>query len=172
MARHFNITGELTQELLAAGSNTNISSISLTNVDSTGTAVDADVDLYIEKKLTGKFYLLKSVKIPYGVTLFHDIKSFNNKTGEFGLYIKLTKGTTFTLTGSIDPTASTTVTGSGTAFLSELSIGDEIVVSSETRIVTAIASDTSLTVSVATTNTANDATPDCNPVAPVDVILS
>ena len=172
MARHFNITGELTQELLAAGDNTNVSSISLTNVDSTGTAVNAEVDLYIEKKLTGKFYLLKSVKIPYGVTLFHDIKSFNNKTGEFGLYIKLTKGTTFTLTGSIDPTASTTVTGSGTAFLSELSIGDEIVVSSETRIVTAIASDTSLTVSVATTNTANDATPDCNPVAPVDVILS
>ena len=172
MAKHFNITGELTQELLAAGDNTKVSSISLTNVDSTGTAVDADVDLYIEKKLTGKFYLLKSVKIPYGVTLFHDIKSFNNKTGEFGLYIKLTKGTTFTLTGSIDPTASTTVTGSGTAFLSELSIGDEIVVSSETRIVTAIASDTSLTVSVATTNTANDATPDCNPVAPVDVILS
>ena len=91
MAKHFNITGEQTQELLAAGDNINISSISLTNVDSTGTAVDADVDLYIEKKLTGKFYLLKSVKIPYGVTLSHDIKSFSNKTGEFGLYIKLTK---------------------------------------------------------------------------------
>ena len=172
MARHFNITGELTQELLAAGDNTNVSSISLTNVDSTGTAVDAEVDLYIEKKLTGKFYLLKSVKIPYGVTLFHDIKSFSNKAGEFGLYIKLTKGTTFTLTGSIDPTASTTVTGVSTKFLTELSIGDEIVVSEETRIVTAIASNTSLTVSVATTNTVNDATPDCNPVAPVDVILS
>ena len=172
MARHFNITGELTQELLAAGDNTSVSSISLTNVDSTGTAVDADVDLYIEKKLTGKFYLLKSVKIPYGVTLFHNIKGFNNKNGEFGLYIKLTKGTTFTLTGSINPTASTTVTGSGTAFLTELSIGDEIVVSSETRIVIAIASDTSLTVSRATADTANDATPDCNPVAPVDVILS
>ena len=172
MARHFNITGELTQELLAAGDNTSVSSISLTNVDSTGTAVDAEVDLYIEKKLTGKFYLLKSIKIPYGVTLFHDIRSFNNKTDEFGLYIKLTKGTLFTLTGSIDPTASTTVVGVGTKFLTELSIGDEIVVSSETRIVTAIASDTSLTVSVATTNTANDASPDCNPVAPVDVILS
>ena len=172
MARHFNITGELTQELLAAGDNTNVSSISLTNVDSTGTAVDAEVDLYIEKKLTGKFCLLKSVKIPYGVTLFHDIRSFNNKTGEFGLYMKLTKGTLFTLTGSIDPTASTTVVGVGTKFLTELSIGDEIVVSSETRIVTAIASNLSLTVSVATTNTANDASPDCNPVAPVDVILS
>ena len=172
MAKHFNITGELTQELLAAGDNTSVSSISLTNVDSTGTAVDAEVDLYIEKKLTGKFYLLKSVKIPYGVTLFHDIRSFNNKTGEFGLYIKLTKGTTFTLTGSIDPTASTTVVGVGTKFLTELSIGDEIVVSSETRIVTAIATNLSLTVSVATTNTADDASPDCNPVAPVDVILS
>ena len=172
MARHFNITGELTQELLAAGDNTNVSSISLTNVDSTGTAVDAEVDLYIEKKLTGKFYLLKSIKIPYGVTLFHDIKSFSNKTDEFGLYIKLTKGTLFTLTGSIDPTASTTVVGVGTKFLTELSVGDEIVVSSETRIVTAIATNLSLTVSVATTNTANDASPDCNPVAPVDVILS
>ena len=172
MARHFNITGELTQELLAAGDDMRVRSISLTNVDSTGTAVDADVDLYIEKKLTGKFYLLKSVKIPYGVTLFHDIVSFDNSNGEFGLYIKLTQGTKFELTGSIDPTASTTVTGVGTQFLSELSIGDEITVSNETRIVTAIASDTSLTVSVATTDTANDASPDCNPVAPVDVILS
>jgi len=172
MAKHFNITGELTQELLAVGDNTNVSSISLTNVDSTGTSVDAEVDLYIEKKLTGKFYLLKSIKIPYGVTLSHNVKGFNNKTNEFGLFIKLTKGTTFTLTGSIDPTASTTVVGVGTKFLTELSVGDEIVVSSETRIVTAIATDLSLTVSLATTNTSNDATPDCNPVAPVDVILS
>ena len=172
MARHFNITGELTQELLAAGDNINVSSISLTNVDSTGTAVDAEVDLYIEKKLTGKFYLLKNISIPVGVTLLHDIKSFNNKANEFGLYIKLTKAATFTLTGSIDPAASVTVPGSGTAFLSEVSIGDEIVVSGETRIVTAIASDTSLTVSIAFSNNSNDATPDCNPVAPVDVILS
>ena len=172
MAKHFNITGELTQELLAAGDNASVSSRSLPNFDSTGTAVDAEVDLYIEKKLTGKFYLLKSIKIPYGVTLSHNVKGFNNKTNEFGLFIKLTKGTTFTLTGSIDPTASTTVVGVGTKFLTELSVGDEIVVSSETRIVTAIATDLSLTVSLATTNTSNDATPDCNPVAPVDVILS
>jgi hypothetical protein len=172
MAKHFNITGELTRELLAAGSNTNVSSVSLTNVDSSTTTVDSVVDLYIEKQLTGKFYLLKGVSIPVGVTLFHDIKSFDNRAGEFGLYIKLTKGTLFTLTGSINPTASTTVTGSGTKFLTELSIGDEIVVSSETRIVSAIASDTSLTVSIATTDTANDTSPDCNPVAPVDVILS
>ena len=60
MARHFNITGELTQELLAAGSNTNVSSISLTNVEGTNTCT---VDLYIEKKLIGKFYLLKGVSL-------------------------------------------------------------------------------------------------------------
>jgi len=169
MARHFNITGELTQELLAAGDNINISSISLTNVDP---SYSSTVDLYIEKKITGKFYLLKSVSIPVGVTLLHDIKAFNNKVGQFGLYIKLTKAATFTLTGTIDPAASVTVPGSGTAFLTEVSIGDEIVVSGETRIVTAIASDTSLTVSLAFSNNSNDTTPDCNPVAPVDVILS
>ena len=169
MARHFNITGELTQELLAPGDNTNVSSISLTNTDPTHSGI---VDLYIEKKLTGKFYLLKGVNIPVGVTLFHDIKGFNNRDGEFGLYIKLTKTTAFQLTGSIDPAASVLVPGSGTAFLSEVSIGDEIVVSGETRIVTSITSDTALTVSVAFSNNSNDATPDCNPVAPIDVILS
>tara|TARA_R100000995_G_scaffold36217_3_gene16540 strand:+ start:670 stop:1179 length:510 start_codon:yes stop_codon:yes gene_type:complete len=169
MAKYFNITGELTQELLAAGDNTSVSQVSLTNTDATHTGI---VDLYIEKKLTGKFYLLKNVNIPPGVTLIHSIRGFNNKTDEFGMYIKLTKTTTVTLTGSIDPAASTTVPGSGTAFLSEVSIGDELVVSGETRIVTAIASDTSLTVSLAFSDNSNDATPDINPVAPIDVILS
>ena len=176
MARHFNITGELTRELLAAGENASVSSISLTNVDPSHSST---VDLYIEKKITGKFYLLKSVSIPVGVTLLHDIKAFNNKVGQFGLYIKLTKGTTFAITitanggtEGIDPAASTTVTGVGTSFLSDLSIGDEIVVSGETRIVTEIISDTSLIVSIAFSDNSNDSTPDCNPVAPVDVILS
>ena len=94
MAKHHNITGassaaaELTRELLAAGDNTKVSSISLTNVHA---STKCSVDLYIEKKLTGKFYLLKSVILPIGVTLFHDIVSFNNFSGEFGLFIKLTK---------------------------------------------------------------------------------
>ena len=172
--RHHNVTGELTKELLAAGEGAGVSSISITNVDFSTTTVDSVVDLYIEKQRVGKFYLIKGVSIPVGSTLILESKdvSFNNGAGQFGLFIKLTKGTTFTLTGSINPTASTTVTGSGTKFLTELSVGDEIVVSSETRIVSAIASDTSLTVSVATTNTANDTSPDCNPVAPVDVIIS
>ena len=94
MAKHFNITGatsgaaELTRELSAAGDSIRVSSISLTNLHA---STKCSVDLYMEKKLTGKFYLLKGVSLPVGVTLFHDIKGFNNKIGEFGLYIKLTK---------------------------------------------------------------------------------
>ena len=88
MAKHFNITSELTQELLAVGDNINISSISLTNIEGTNACT---ADLYIEKKLTGKFYLLKGVSLPIGATLLHDIKGFSNRANEFGLYIKLTK---------------------------------------------------------------------------------
>lgn len=63
---------------------------------------------------------------------------------------------TATITGSIDPTASTAVTGVGTLFLTELKVGDQITVNAETRTVIAIASNTSLTVGVAFTDTAND----------------
>jgi len=88
MAQYFNITGELTQELLAAGNSTSVSKISLTNVEGTNKCT---VDLYIEKKLTGKFYLLKGVELPIGATLIYDDIKFSNRAGEFGLYIKLTK---------------------------------------------------------------------------------
>ena len=88
---HHNISGELTQELLAAGDNVNITSISLVNTHASTTCT---VDLYIEKQLTGKFYIIKSLQLPVGSTLIlenNDIK-FSNKAGQFGLYIKLTKG--------------------------------------------------------------------------------
>ena len=88
MARHFNITSELTQELLAAGSSTSVSKISLTNIEGTNKCT---VDLYIEKKLTGKLYLLKGVELPIGVTLIYDDMKFSNRGDEFGLYIKLTR---------------------------------------------------------------------------------
>ena len=166
---HFNISGELTQKLVAAGDNVNISKISLTNIQKVS---PCKVDLYIEKKLTGKFYLLKGVELPISTTLIYDDIKFTTAPNEFGLYIKLTDGATFTLTGSIDPIASTTVTGVGTAFLSEVSIGDEIVVTGETRTVSDIASDTSLTVSSAFSDNSNDTTPDCNPKALVDVIIN
>jgi hypothetical protein len=169
VAQHFNISGELTQELLAPGDGVNVNKISLTN---TQKIAECKVDLYIEKALTGKFYLLKAVEIPKGATLIYDDIKFSNASGQFGLYIKLTDGATFTLTGSIDPTASTTVTGVSSLFLSEVSVGDEILVSAETRTVSAIASNTSLTVSSATSDNANDTSPDCNPTALVDVIIN
>ena len=91
MANHHNISGELTQELLAAGEGVNVASISLVNVHASTTCT---VDLYIEKKLTGKFYFMKGLPLPVGVTLLlekGDLR-LNNNTNEFGLFIKLTKG--------------------------------------------------------------------------------
>ncbi|MFZ3012059.1 MAG: hypothetical protein WA060_03665, partial [Minisyncoccia bacterium] len=70
-----------------------------------------------------------------------------------GLIVKNAAGTT--LTGTADPTASTTLLGTGTLFLSELSIGDQITINGEQRFITAIASNTSLTVSQAFTDTAS-----------------
>ena len=168
--KHHNISGDLTQELLAAGDDAKFSSISLSNIHASSTC---KVDLYIEKKLTGKFYIMKGVSLPVGVTLSHNF-TLDNATDKFSLYIKLTKGATFTLTGAINVTGTNTaVPGSGTAFLTEISIGDEIVVSGETRTVSAIASDEEATVSAAWgSDLANDTSPDCNPKPRVDVILS
>ena len=95
--RHHNISGELTQELLAVGDGVNVTSISLVNIHA---STMCTVDLYIEKKLTGKFYIIKSLQLPVGATLVlegNDVK-FNNKANEFGLYIKLTKGASETPT--------------------------------------------------------------------------
>jgi|TARA_R100001163_G_scaffold31815_1_gene24861 hypothetical protein len=87
MAIYKNITGELTQELITVGSGVSSSSISLTNIHGSN---NCTVDLYIEKKLTGIFYILKDVTLPIGATLTHSL-SFNNNINEFGLFIKLTK---------------------------------------------------------------------------------
>jgi len=169
MANHHNISGELIQELLVAGGNISVGSISLTNVHASATCT---VDLYIEKKLTGKFYLAKAIQLPVGATLIFDGVSFSNQPREFGLFVKLSKFSVFTLTGTIDPAASTTVPGVNTLFLTEIAVGDEIIVAGETRTVTAIASNTSLTVSAAFSNNSNDTTPDCSPKSNVDVIIS
>jgi len=67
---------------------------------------------------------------------------------------------TTTLTGSIDPTASVNVIGVGTKFLTELLVGDRIVVTGETRYVVSITDNTHLTVSVAFSDNANDTSPD------------
>jgi hypothetical protein len=170
MAQYFNIAGELTKELLKAGSNVNISSISLTNIQKVS---KCKVDLYITRKFTGKFYLLKGVELPVGSTLVHDV-SFDNSGEGFGLYIKLTDGATFTMTGSINVTGTNTdVPGTSTLYTSELSIGDEIVVSGETRTISNITSDTTAVVSAAWgSDLSDDTSPDCNPTALVDVIIN
>ena len=93
MASFFNISGESTQELLAVGNSARVNKISLTNIEGTNKCT---VDLYIEKKLTGKFYLLKGVELPVGSSLTYDSIKFSNKRGEFGLYIKLNKSATET----------------------------------------------------------------------------
>ena len=171
MAQYFNISGELTQQLLAPGDNVNVSKISLTNIQKVSSC---KVDLYIEKKLTGKFYLMKGVELPIGATLIYDDINFSNANDQFGLYIKLTDGATFTLTGSIDVTgANTAVPGTNTLFTSELSVGDEVVISGETRTISSITSDTAAVVSAAFgSDLANDTSPDCNPTALVDVIIN
>jgi len=94
---HHNISGELTQELLAVGSGVKVTSISLVNIHASTTCT---VDFYIEKKLTGKFYLLKAVSLPVGTTLMLDAGDirFNNSASGFGLFIKLTKGASETPT--------------------------------------------------------------------------
>ena len=87
MATHFNISGELTQELLAAGDGVGVNKISLTNIHADTVC---NVDLYIEKKLTGKFYLVKGLSLPSGAAYVYSGLSFDNKADQFGLYIKLT----------------------------------------------------------------------------------
>jgi len=86
MAQYFNITGALTQELVAAGSNTKVSSIWLTNVHASDAVA---VDLYLEKKLKGKFYITKAKSIAAANYLFLENIDFNSTVGQFGLYIKL-----------------------------------------------------------------------------------
>lgn len=167
-----NISGELAQELVAPGDNITVNKISLANIQKVS---NCKVDLYIEKRLTGRYYLIRNVEMPNGTTLIlDDFTNFSTATGEFGLYIKLTDGDSFTLTGTIDVTGTNVnVPGTNTLFLSELSVGDEVVISTETRTVATINSDTAAIVTAAFgSDLANDTTPDCNPTALVDVIIN
>ena len=92
----FNISGALTQKLFAEGDGGTISSIWFCNRHASDAVT---IDLYIEKKLTGKFYLLKSVALPVGATLLYsDIVNIDNRKNQFSLFIKLTKGASETPT--------------------------------------------------------------------------
>jgi len=97
--RHHNISGEVTQVLLAAGDGINVKSISIVN---THADTPCTADLYIERSGVGKFYIVKNLTLPVGATLIlegNDVK-FNNSALQFGLFIKLTK--TLSETPSVD----------------------------------------------------------------------
>tara|TARA_R100000544_G_C2203405_1_gene47919 strand:- start:428 stop:733 length:306 start_codon:yes stop_codon:yes gene_type:complete len=89
MSLQKNISGELTQEVLEVGYGAKVSSISLVN---THASITCTVDMYIEKKLFGRFYLAKNIALPVGVILVIDELEFNTGDNGFGLFIKLTKG--------------------------------------------------------------------------------
>jgi len=93
--RHHNISGELTQELLTAGDGVKVTSISLVNTHASTTCT---VDLYIEKKLTGKFYIAKTLSLAVGTAVVLKDVKFNSGPTQFGLYIKLTQGASETPT--------------------------------------------------------------------------
>jgi len=85
---------------------------------------------------------------------------------KISLYVGKSSGnyTDTAITGSINATASTTVTGVGTAFTTEVAVGDRLVLydgtnPAETRKVTAINSNTELIVDSAYTNLGNDTSP-------------
>jgi len=168
--KHHNISGELTKELLAVGDGINVKNISLANIQRFSSV---SVDLFIQKPLLGRFYFFKKLVIPAGVTYSYDT-SFNNDSNGFGLFVKLTEAPTFLLTGSINVTGTNTnVPGTNTRFTSELTIGDEILVTGETRVIESITSDTVATVTAAWgSDLADDTSPDCNPIGLVDVIIS
>jgi len=92
---YHNISGELTKELLAAGDGARASQISFTNTNDT---LFCTLDLYIEKKLVGKFHLVRGVKLAPGSTFIYDAIKFDNSANEFGLYMKLTKSASETPT--------------------------------------------------------------------------
>ncbi len=78
---------------------------------------------------------------------------------------RITATATAVLTGSIDPIASTAVTGVGTLFTTELTVGDRITVTGETRTVTSITDNLNLTVDTAFSDNTNDTSVDRLPAA-------
>ena len=92
-----NISGEITKELLAAGENVDVSSVSLCNTHATR---ECTVNLFMEQKTTasitgGTFHIFKNTLLPAGSTITHNFK-FDNSI--FGLFIKLTKSVSETPT--------------------------------------------------------------------------
>ena len=140
----YSVTGTGTSRVLTGS----IDPTASTSVTGVGTAFSTE--LAVGDKINVNGEIRKVTAIASNTALTVDA-AFTDTAADAAL----TAGTGV-LTGSIDPAASTTVTGVGTAFTTELAVGDTITVSGETRTISAIASNTSLTVSAAFTDNAND----------------
>ena len=94
MAIYKNVTGELTQQVLASSEiGESIKSIVLTNIEGTNKCT---VDMYIEDSNGVKVYLIHSVVLPIGTSLIlgkEHLRSiiFGDALLGHSLYIKLTK---------------------------------------------------------------------------------
>ena len=77
-----NITGNITQQLLAAGDSVNVSSVLLSNIHASN---NVTVSLFIEKQNANKFFIVKALEIPYGVSVLLDseIPTFDNRNSGF-----------------------------------------------------------------------------------------
>ena len=85
-----NISGALTKELLADGEGILVNFISFANTHATDSV---GIDLYMEKKLTGRFYFFKGLVLPAKTSYIYEPKGFNNSAGEYGLFVKLSAST-------------------------------------------------------------------------------
>jgi len=127
-------------------------SFSSTGVEIIG-ALDAGTANANGATITGTTIYLQSASASFAglvntsAQTFAGAKTFNDS-------VNISASSSSTLTGTADPAASVTLPGTGTAFLSELQVGDRITINAETRTVTAIATNTSLTVDTAFTDTA------------------
>tara|TARA_B100000941_G_C28322774_1_gene457396 strand:+ start:68 stop:364 length:297 start_codon:yes stop_codon:yes gene_type:complete len=86
MIKHYNVTGNSTEELISPNTFRNvINGFWITNKHASDAVV---VDLYVEKLLTGTFYYLKSQSI--AVSNYLQVKDIRIENGNgFGVYIKL-----------------------------------------------------------------------------------
>ena len=81
----YNITTALTQELISEQASSSASKINLCNVHATDSC---SVDLYVEQILNGKFYIVKGLVLPIGISISFDLPVSFRKD-KFGLFVKL-----------------------------------------------------------------------------------
>ena len=106
----------------------------------------------------------KLIKYIDGIgNVFSGVTVLPNGSVGFGVSSKLStftiqNATSTNATGTVSIFGTSTVTGTGTKFTTEIGIGDSITIGVETKTVSAIASDTSLTTTAAFTNTSSGST--------------